>query len=98
VLAFPCNQFGKQEPGSEAEIKAFVADKYGVTFPMFSKIDVKGPEAHPIYKFLQANESDDVGWNFFKFLVNKEGEVVGKRHSNRVTPEDLDDDIAALVG
>ena len=100
MLAFPCNQFGSQEPGSESEIKEFVESKYGVTFPMFSKIDVNGPGAHPIYQYLTSNEevgTEEIGWNFYKFLVDKEGRVV-KRYIHRVTPLDLEQDIVDLLG
>eukprot|EP00976_Prorocentrum_cordatum_P104446 1193895-Prorocentrum_minimum.AAC.1 len=78
-MGFPCNQFGKQEPDSEADIKKFVTDKFGVSFPMFSKVDVNGPKTHPVYAFIkQAGEeyAQDIGWNFEKFLVDKEGQLV----------------------
>jgi glutathione peroxidase len=80
VLGFPCNQFGAQEPGSEAEIKAFCTSNYGVSFPMFAKIDVNGPSAHPLYRWLeeQPTEPDgpgDIKWNFAKFLIAKDGRV-----------------------
>ncbi|MFW9930592.1 MAG: glutathione peroxidase [Candidatus Thorarchaeota archaeon] len=73
ILAFPCNQFGKQEPGTDSEIKEFATSKFNVTFPMFSKIDVKGPNISPVYKYLNSNSNDEPKWNFHKYLVNKEG-------------------------
>ena len=83
VLGFPCNQFGGQEPGSEAEIKQFCTSKYGVTFPMFAKIDVNGASRHPLYAFLtaQATEPDaagDIQWNFAKFLADRQGRVAAR--------------------
>jgi len=98
-LGFPCNQFGKQEPHDEATIKEFVASKYGVTFPMFSKVDVNGPNAHPVWKFLKSNQAvgtHDIGWNFDKFLVNKDGHVV-KRVKGANKPFQLEKDILALL-
>lgn len=100
VLGFPCNQFAGQEPGSEAEIAQFCDVNYGVTFPMFAKIDVNGPHAHPLYQYLKAHapngENQDIEWNFSKFLVNQNGEVV-KRIGPRVQPEELSSDIKALL-
>jgi glutathione peroxidase len=83
VLGFPCNQFGTQEPGTEAEIKTFCETRYGVTFPMFAKIDVNGPTRHPLYAFLteQATQPDgpgDIQWNFAKFLIDRSGKVVAR--------------------
>ena len=83
VLGFPANEFGKQEPGSEKEIKEFCTSKYNVTFPMFSKIVVKGEGINPFYKFLTDKETDpkfagDIDWNFAKFLVNRKGEVIAR--------------------
>jgi glutathione peroxidase len=80
VLGFPCNQFGAQEPGTEADIKAFCTSKYDVTFPMFAKIDVNGPGAHPLYAHLTAAEVGPEGkgpvqWNFGKFVVGRDGAV-----------------------
>ena len=89
VLGFPCNQFGGQEPGSLADIKSFCSDTYGVTFPMFSKVDVNGPQRHPLYRALAGPASPfpgDVGWNFTKFLVGRDGTVVG-RFASGVTPD-----------
>lgn len=83
VLAFPANEFGHQEPGSDAEIKQFCSAKYNVTFPLFSKIVVKGEGIHPLYQFLTSQETDpkfsgDIPWNFTKFLVNRKGEVIAR--------------------
>ena len=89
VLGFPCNQFGKQEPGSNEEIKEFCSKKYNVTFPMFDKIEVKGADQHPLYKELSGKESPfpgDVGWNFGKFLVGRDGKIL-KRIDPRTKPE-----------
>jgi glutathione peroxidase len=83
VLAFPANEFGKQEPGTDPEIKDFCKKNYGVTFPVFSKIVVKGESIHPLYQFLTSKQTDpkfagDIPWNFTKFLVNRKGEVVAR--------------------
>lgn len=83
VLGFPCNQFGSQEPGTENEIKTFCETKFGVTFPMFGKIDVNGANRHPLYEFLtgQATQPDgpgDIQWNFAKFLIDRSGNVVAR--------------------
>jgi glutathione peroxidase len=83
VLGFPCNQFGGQEPGSEGEIKTFCETRYGVTFPLFGKIDVNGPDRHPLYAFLTgaATAPDgpgDIRWNFAKFLIDRQGKVVAR--------------------
>jgi glutathione peroxidase len=95
VLGFPCNQFGQQEPGTEAEIKKFCESKYNVTFPLFSKIDVNGPQTHPLYSYLK--DGKDIGWNFTKFLVDKKGRVL-QRYESKVTPEDLEKGIQKAVG
>ncbi|HEV3328015.1 MAG TPA: glutathione peroxidase [Acidimicrobiales bacterium] len=92
VLGFPCNQFGEQEPGSPEEIATFCSTNYGVTFPLFEKIDVNGEGRHPIYAELeevadQEGNKGDVKWNFEKFLVGPTGKVVA-RFSPLVTPED----------
>jgi glutathione peroxidase len=81
VLGFPCNQFGAQEPGSATEIGAFCEKNYGVSFPIFDKIDVNGPSAHPLYNFLKAEKhgifgTEKIKWNFTKFLVDRQGRVV----------------------
>jgi glutathione peroxidase len=83
VLGFPCNQFGAQEPGTESEIKTFCETRYGVSFPMFAKIDVNGPSRHPLYAFLteQATKPDgpgDIQWNFAKFLIDRTGNVAAR--------------------
>lgn len=90
VLGFPCNQFGGQEPGTEAEIVKFCQDNYGVKFPMFAKLDVKGEGADPLFKFLtkletSPKEAGDISWNFEKFLIDAEGNVVG-RYKSAVSP------------
>jgi len=92
-LAFPCNQFGAQEPGTNDEIAAFASDTYGVTFPMFSKIEVNGDEAADLYKWLKssapgADGNEDIAWNFTKFLVDRSGKVV-KRYDPQVAPVDI---------
>ena len=91
VLGFPANEFGGQEPGTESEIKQFCSSKYNVTFPVFSKIVVKGKDIHPLYQFLTSKETDpkfsgEIGWNFAKFLVNRKGEVIA-RFDPRVKPD-----------
>jgi len=101
VLGFPCNQFGSQEPGSEAEIRSFCSTSYDVSFPMFGKIDVNGEGTHPLYRHLKGEKPGILGteaikWNFTKFLVNRKGEVV-KRYAPTDTPESLDADIAAAL-
>jgi glutathione peroxidase len=83
VLGFPCNQFGKQEPGDASEIREFCTKNYGVTFDLFSKIDVNDDEAAPLYKFLTSEEtnpgySGEIGWNFEKFLISRDGKVVAR--------------------
>ena len=89
VIGFPANDFGAQEPGSDAQIAEFCSSKYGVTFPMFSKITVKGPDAPALYKTLtaSANPPGDIGWNFEKFLIGRDGTVLG-RFKTRVSPDD----------
>jgi len=101
VLGFPCNQFGSQEPGSEAEIDSFCSTNYDVTFPMFAKVDVNGAGVHPLYQFLKSEKPGVLGteaikWNFTKFLVNRRGDVV-KRYAPNEKPEDLSTDIEALL-
>jgi len=99
ILAFPCNQFGKQEPGSNEEIKTF-ASKYNVTFDMFSKIDVNGNSADPLWKYLKHKKGGTLGdfikWNFAKFLVDKEGQPF-KRYGNTTAPFDFKKDIEDLL-
>jgi len=94
VLGFPCNQFGSQEPGTEAEIKQFCSTKYNVSFPMFSKIDVNGEEAAPIYKYLTGKDAQpagkgDISWNFEKFLIDREGNLI-HRFAPRTKPSDVE--------
>ena len=101
VLGFPCNQFGHQEPGGAEAIGAFCEKNYGVSFPMFAKIDVNGDNAHPLYTFLKAQApgllgSKAIKWNFTKFLVGRDGKVV-RRYAPRDTPEKIAADIEALL-
>ena len=101
VLGFPCDQFGHQEPGSEAEIKEFCDLNYEVSFPLFAKIKVNGDDAEPLYQHLKAEEkgflgSEFIKWNFTKFLIDGQGRVV-KRYAPTVTPESLTADIEALL-
>lgn len=98
VLGFPCDQFGHQEPGGEAEIKQFCSTTYDVTFPMFAKIDVNGNGAHPLYQWLKKEAkgllgSESVKWNFTKFLVDSKGNVV-KRYAPNDTPQKIEKDLA----
>ena len=93
VLGFPCNQFGSQESKSEGEIKEFCSLKYNVTFPMFSKVDVNGPNTHPLYVFLRNKAkgvlgSESIKWNFTKFLVGRDGTVLG-RYSSTYSPKSM---------
>jgi glutathione peroxidase len=102
VLAFPCNQFGRQEPGTEAEIQRFCAGTYAVTFPVFAKIEVNGPGAHPLFAFLKSRKPGLLGagtikWNFTKFLVDRSGQVVA-RFSPATAPEAIEQRITALLG
>jgi glutathione peroxidase len=101
ILGFPCNQFGKQEPGSSAEIAEFCSVNHGVTFPMFEKIEVNGKDTHPLYGYLKREArgvlgSEPIKWNFTKFLVNREGEVVG-RYGSTTKPEQIEADIEAAL-
>jgi glutathione peroxidase len=101
VLGFPCDQFARQEPGTEAEIQEFCSENYHVTFPMFSKIKVNGADAHPLYKFLKSQKKGIFGlagikWNFAKFLVDRNGVVV-RRYGSRHTPEDIEPDVIAAL-
>ncbi|WP_019133139.1 glutathione peroxidase [Peptoniphilus obesi] len=100
ILGFPCNQFGKQEPGDEKEIANFCTDTFNVTFPMMSKIEVNGENTHPLYKFLKKEKGevlgDEIKWNFTKFLVDKEGNLVD-RFAPQKTPEEIEDDIKELL-
>jgi glutathione peroxidase len=101
VLGFPCNQFGGQEPGSAEDIAGFCARTYDVTFPMFAKVDVNGPAAHPLFTLLKEERPGALGtksikWNFTKFLVGRNGEVL-KRYSSSTPPQNLDADITAAL-
>lgn len=101
VLAFPCNQFGAQEPGDAAEIANFCSLTYDVSFPVFAKVDVNGDDAAPIFQHLKKAQKGVLGteaikWNFTKFLVNRDGEVV-ERYAPTTKPEDLVKDIEALL-
>jgi glutathione peroxidase len=102
VLGFPCNQFGSQEPGSEEKISEFCSINYCVNFPMFAKVDVNGEYAHPLFQYLKEEapgelESKAIEWNFAKFLVDRNGQVVG-RYAPSVSPTDISDDIEKLLG
>jgi glutathione peroxidase len=97
ILGFPCNQFGAQEPGDAAEIASFCSLTYDVTFPMMAKVDVNGPAAHPLYAWLKHEKkgvlgTEGVKWNFTKFLINRQGEVVG-----RFAPTDKPEALASAV-
>jgi len=101
VLGFPCDQFAHQEPGSEAEIQSFCSLTYDVTFPLFAKIEVNGSGAHPLYKYLKKAQpglfgSEAIKWNFTKFLVNREGEVL-KRYAPTDTPEKIEGDLRRMI-
>ncbi|MDC1068969.1 glutathione peroxidase [Candidatus Kapabacteria bacterium] len=100
VLGFPCNQFGGQEPGSREEIKQFCSTKFSVDFPLFEKIDVNGDNAHQLYKYLKASKGgfpgDAIKWNFTKFLVDKNGKVVG-RYGSQKTPSSLESEIEQIL-
>jgi glutathione peroxidase len=104
ILGFPCNQFGRQEPGTAAEIASFCQRNYGVSFPIFAKIDVNGANAHPLYRFLNREKpaplrfllGNRIRWNFTKFLVGRDGRVV-ERFGPRVKPAALASSIEALL-
>ncbi len=100
VLGFPCDQFGHQEPGTEDEIATFCESSFGVQFPMFAKVDVNGDDAHPLYGWLKGEKSGVLGgaikWNFTKFLVNRDGEVV-KRYAPQTKPDAIAPDIEKLL-
>ena len=102
VLGFPCNQFGAQEPGDDDEIGAFCQKNYGVTFPMFAKIEVNGPGAHPLYQYLKDAKpgllgTEAIKWNFTKFLIDRNGEPVA-RYAPQAKPEELEKPIRKLLG
>ncbi len=101
ILGFPCNQFGEQEPGSEAEIESFCELNYGVTFPMFAKVDVNGDGAAPLYKYLKKEKpgllgSEAIKWNFTKFLVDRDGKVI-ERYAPNTEPAAIAGDIEKLL-
>jgi glutathione peroxidase len=101
VLGFPCNQFGAQEPGKAAEIASFCSSTYGVRFQMFDKIEVNGPDRHPLYDWLTSQKKGflgtrDIKWNFTKFLTDREGQVVA-RYAPQVEPEAIKADIEKLI-
>lgn len=100
VLGFPCNQFGGQEPGTEAEVEEFCQVNYGVTFPMFAKIDVNGSDTHPLYQWLKSEKGGLLGssikWNFAKFLVGRDGNVI-ERYSPTTPPAELEADIRTAL-
>ncbi len=101
VLGFPCNQFGSQDPGADGEIAEFCQVNYGVSFPMMGKVDVNGPAAHPLYKWLSAEApgllgSKSIKWNFTKFLVGKDGQVI-KRYAPLDKPADLAKDVETAL-
>ncbi|HEY0393328.1 MAG TPA: glutathione peroxidase, partial [Candidatus Elarobacter sp.] len=100
VLGFPCNQFLAQEPGTEADVKQFCATRYNVSFPLFAKVDVNGPNAHPLYRYLKEHRPGTLGtgavkWNFTKFLVDRDGKVV-KRYGMFATPRRIGRDLVRL--
>ena len=102
MLAFPCNQFRQQEPGSGEEIRSFCDVQYGVRFPLFSKIDVNGPGAHPLYEFLKESKpgllgSKRIKWNFTKFLIDRRGHPI-RRYSPQTGPAALEKDVQAALG
>ena len=101
ILAFPCNQFGEQEKGDGEEIKNFCEKNYSITFPIFEKVEVNGNDAHPIFKFIKEQKkgfmgTESIKWNFSKFLLNKNGEVI-KRYGSLDVPENLKNDIKELL-
>ncbi len=106
ILGFPCNQFGGQEPGSQSEIQSFCETRYGVTFPLFAKVEVNGDNAHPLFKFLckaspgmaipLLGSAEAIKWNFTKFLIDRQGKVV-KRYGSMTKPEEIESDIEALL-
>jgi glutathione peroxidase len=101
VLGFPCNQFGSQEPGSDTDIATFCSTTYDVTFPMFAKIDVNGPNAHPLFRLLKASRkgllgTESIKWNFTKFLVDQKGNVM-RRYGPGDTPDSIRSDVATLL-
>lgn len=101
ILGFPCDQFGHQEPGTEEEIQAFCSSEYDVTFPLFAKIEVNGPDAHPVFEYLKNQApglfgTRSIKWNFTKFLVDRDGRVV-RRFGPRDKPSDIEGHVDALL-
>jgi glutathione peroxidase len=101
VLGFPCNQFGKQEPGTAEQIAEFCRTRYEVSFPMFAKIEVNGPGTHPLFAYLKSAKrglfgSQNIKWNFTKFLIDRDGNVVA-RYAPKVTPERIEPEIVRLL-
>ena len=101
VLGFPCNQFGGQEPGTDAEIGDFCEKNYGVSFPMFAKVDVNGNDAHPLFQHLKSEApgvlgTEGIKWNFTKFLIGRDGKVV-HRYAPQTKPEDIAEDVDRLL-
>ncbi len=101
ILGFPCNQFMQQEPGNEKEIQRFCQINFGVTFPMFAKIDVNGENTHPLYRYLKSKAPGFLGtemikWNFTKFLIDREGKVI-KRYGSSTTPKEIEEDIKKVL-
>jgi len=100
ILAFPCNQFMNQEPGTDQQIQSFCETQYGITFPLFSKVEVKGENAHPLFQYLTKEApgivNEQIKWNFTKFLVNRKGEVVG-RYAPTTSPMKIEQEIQTLL-
>ena len=105
ILAFPCNQFGSQEPGSNAEVKAFAKELYGAEFPLFAKTDVNGANSCAVYQYLRRNsqlydsskkQAKEIPWNFAKFMVNGEGKVVSY-HEPKTLPNELENEIKSML-
>ena len=101
VLGFPCNQFGRQEPGDAGQIQQFCESKYAITFPLFEKVDVNGPGAHPMYAWLKQEKSGVLGtraikWNFTKFLIGRDGEVI-QRYGSSTKPDEIATDIESAL-
>lgn len=102
VMGFPCNQFGGQEPGTEAQIAEFCSTRYAVDFPMFARIEVNGPGTHPLYRLLKsklpaADGNQDISWNFAKFIVDGNGEVV-RRYDPATTPDAIGGELETMLG
>lgn len=100
IIGFPCNQFAHQDPGSDSEIEEFCQINYGVTFQIMKKIDVNGPDAHPVFQYLKGHVSDmpeeDIKWNFTKFLISRDGNVI-RRYEPKVKPEKMVADIEEML-